>query len=182
MGEPYSYKASCKLDNLIPDTFGVQYISSITLGPSANCFLFSFKGEVYLFTKYNAFKMVAPEVSQKNSLSHHDIEFAPSVEKLDWRFQHLSYNEVQKYSNKAKLYHNTRNYKLNAESKKRTVEFYLRRCEMVYNHRVNEDLGIDNIQLIEIDENGYNFRFYFKGTNMFYYFGYPKGSSTFAVW
>ena len=97
-------------------------------------------------------------------------------------FQNLTYDEVRKYFNKANLYHNTLTHQFNAESKKRAVEFYLRRCEMAYNHRISEELAIDNIQRIEIDENGYNFRFYFKGTNVFYYFGYPEDSNTFAVW
>lgn len=52
---------------------------------------------------------------------------------------------------------------------------------MASDHRLSEELAIDNVQRIEIDENGYNFRFNFKDTNVFYYFGYPEGSSTFAV-
>lgn len=120
-----SYVAFCNKfkDNLIPDSFGVQYISSIKSGPGSNCFLFSFKREVYLFTKTNAFKMVAPGAALKNSLTHHDVELAPSVERFDWRFQTLNYEEVRKYFNKANLFHNTRKYKFNAESKKQAIEF-----------------------------------------------------------
>ena len=178
------YVAFCNKfkDNLIPDTFGGQYISSIMPGPGTNCFLFSFKGEVYLFTKHNAFKMLATEVSQKNSISHHDIELVPSVEKLDWRFQNLTYEEIRKYFNKANLYHNTRKHKFNAESKKRAIEFYLRRCEIAYKHRISEELAIDNIQRIEIADNGYNFKFYLKHSDVFYYFGYSEESGTFEVW
>lgn len=168
--------------NRIPDTFGIQYISTIKLGPAANCFLFSFKGEKYLFTKDNAFKMIAPEDAKKGSLNNQDIKLTPTLDKIDWRFQNLSSEDIYKYFSNAKLFKNTCKHKFDVAAQQRAAEFYRRRCAMASDHRLSEELAIDNVQRIEIDENGYNFRFYFKGTNVFYYFGYPEGSSTFAVW
>lgn len=170
-------------NNRIPDTFGTHYISGIYKANNASSFYISFKGEIYLLTNGNLFKTIIDENVYRTSLKWNSINLAPDVEKLDWRFLKLSEKEIYKFFSKENFFKDLPRRKFTLEAKKRAATFYKKRCDMVLDKRIDEFLAIDNIRQIELDENGYNFKFYFKeGCSIFYYFGINPSSKKFEVW
>ncbi|WP_336638204.1 hypothetical protein [Lysinibacillus fusiformis] len=170
--------------NKIPDTFAAHYISAIYKGPNATSFTVAFGDEVYLLTNGYLFKSIFNSDSNGNSFTFDNVTFAPETYKKDWRFQKLSEQEIYKFFQAEELFKNLPGRKFTLKDKKRAAEFYKKRCNMVYDHRIDEFLAIDNIHHIELAENKFNFKFYFNSKHgvQFYYFGISPNTHKFEVW
>lgn len=173
-------------NHLIPDTYSLQYIQDIHVGPVSDSFYVEFRSnEMYLLVDGKFFSPVLKSTAIHQPFTHKDVAITPQVEKFDWRIQALNIETALEYFEVANVFKNTRHYKFNDAAKDAAAEYYLHRCSMESN-KIIERIGIDHISHIEIFYQHFNgkycFKFHFKNPKVFYYFGYQYWDSSFGVW